>query len=98
MSRQRVAVLGATGSIGGNTLDVLARHPERFEVVALTAATQVEALLRQCEISNLKWPFWPIRSVPPGCNKSLPRVVCRPGSRPAPRPWWRRPHGTRWTP
>ena len=50
MSRQRVAVLGATGSIGGNTLDVLARHPERFEVVALTAATQVEALLRQCEI------------------------------------------------
>ena len=49
MSRQRVAVLGSTGSIGTNTLDVIARHPDRFEVVALTAATQVDAMLAQCE-------------------------------------------------
>lgn len=49
MSRQRVAVLGSTGSIGTNTLDVLARHPDRFEVVALTAATQVDLMLAQCE-------------------------------------------------
>ena len=48
MSRQRIAVLGSTGSIGVSTLDVLARHPERFEVVALTAATQVDAMLAQC--------------------------------------------------
>ena len=47
--RQRVAVLGSTGSIGANTLDVIARHPDRFEVVALTANTQVDALLAQCE-------------------------------------------------
>ena len=47
--RQRVAVLGSTGSIGVNTLDVIARHPDRFEVVALTANTQVDALLAQCE-------------------------------------------------
>ncbi len=46
--RQRVTVLGSTGSIGKNTLDVLARHPERFEVFALSAATQVELLLAQC--------------------------------------------------
>ena len=45
---QRVTVLGSTGSIGTNTLDVLARHPDRFEVHALSAATQVEALLAQC--------------------------------------------------
>ena len=45
MSRQRVAVLGSTGSIGTNTLDVLARHPDRFEVIALTAATQVDRML-----------------------------------------------------
>ncbi|MFT3779785.1 MAG: 1-deoxy-D-xylulose-5-phosphate reductoisomerase [Ottowia sp.] len=45
----RLAVLGSTGSIGANTLDVAARHPERFEVVALTAATQVDAMLAQCE-------------------------------------------------
>ncbi len=46
--RQRLAVLGSTGSIGVNTLDVVARHPDRFEVVALTAATQVDAMLGQC--------------------------------------------------
>jgi 1-deoxy-D-xylulose-5-phosphate reductoisomerase len=47
-SRQRVAVLGSTGSIGVSTLEVLALHPERFEVLALTAATQVDKLLGQC--------------------------------------------------
>ena len=46
--KQRITVLGSTGSIGSNTLDVLARHPERFEVFALSAATQVEAMLAQC--------------------------------------------------
>ena len=46
--KQRITVLGATGSIGTNTLDVVARHPERFEVFALSAATQVDALLAQC--------------------------------------------------
>lgn len=45
---QTLTVLGATGSIGQNTLDVVARHPERFVVFALTAATQVELLLQQC--------------------------------------------------
>lgn len=47
-TRQRVAILGSTGSIGTSTLDVLARHPDRFEVWALTAATQVDLLLQQC--------------------------------------------------
>lgn len=45
---QRVAILGSTGSIGTSTLDVLARHPGRFEVYALTAASQVDLLLQQC--------------------------------------------------
>ena len=39
--RQRVCILGATGSIGMNTLDVLSRHPDDFEVVALTGASRV---------------------------------------------------------
>lgn len=43
-----VTVLGATGSIGLSTLDVLARHPQRFRVVALTADRQVERLYEQC--------------------------------------------------
>lgn len=46
---QSVTILGSTGSIGTSTLDVLARHPERFQVFALTAATQVELLLAQCQ-------------------------------------------------
>ncbi len=43
-----ITVLGATGSIGVSTLDVLARHPQRYRVVALTANSHVERLLEQC--------------------------------------------------
>ena len=46
--KQRVTVLGSTGSVGANTLDVIARHPDRFEVFALSAATKVDELLAQC--------------------------------------------------
>lgn len=54
-ARQRVAVLGATGSIGEQTLDVLARHPQRFEVVALSAARQVQRLAQQCAQHRPRW-------------------------------------------
>ena len=47
--RQNVTILGSTGSIGTSTLDVIARHPDRYRVFALTAATQVEMLLQQCQ-------------------------------------------------
>jgi 1-deoxy-D-xylulose-5-phosphate reductoisomerase len=43
-----VAVLGSTGSIGLSTLDVLARHPDRYEVFALTAHNNVARLREQC--------------------------------------------------
>jgi 1-deoxy-D-xylulose-5-phosphate reductoisomerase len=43
-----VTLLGSTGSIGVNTLDVIARHPDRFQVIALTAKSQVEKLAEQC--------------------------------------------------
>ncbi|MCO5355003.1 1-deoxy-D-xylulose-5-phosphate reductoisomerase [Acidovorax kalamii] len=46
--KQKITVLGSTGSIGTSTLDVVARHPDRFEVFALSAATQVDVLLAQC--------------------------------------------------
>jgi 1-deoxy-D-xylulose-5-phosphate reductoisomerase len=42
--RRKIAILGATGSVGKSTLDLLERNPERFEVVAVTAATNAEAL------------------------------------------------------
>lgn len=46
---QHITVLGATGSIGVSTLDVLARHPDRYRVYALTAYQRVEELVAQCE-------------------------------------------------
>ncbi|NMM75146.1 1-deoxy-D-xylulose-5-phosphate reductoisomerase [Rhodococcus sp. SRB_17] len=46
--KQRLTVLGSTGSIGTSTLDVVVRHPERFEVFALSACTQVDLMLAQC--------------------------------------------------
>ncbi|WP_395027950.1 1-deoxy-D-xylulose-5-phosphate reductoisomerase [Comamonas odontotermitis] len=44
----QVTVLGSTGSIGTNTLDVVARHPDRYQVFALSAHSQVDLLLAQC--------------------------------------------------
>ena len=46
--KRRVSVLGSTGSIGVSTLDVIARHPSRFEVYALAANSSVDAMLAQC--------------------------------------------------
>jgi 1-deoxy-D-xylulose-5-phosphate reductoisomerase len=46
--KQRITVLGSTGSVGVSTLDVIARHPGRFEVFALSASTQVDLMLQQC--------------------------------------------------
>ena len=48
MGKERLAVLGSTGSIGRKTLDVAARHADRYEVVALAASSSVEELAAQC--------------------------------------------------
>ncbi|MGB7650757.1 MAG: 1-deoxy-D-xylulose-5-phosphate reductoisomerase [Gallionella sp.] len=45
---QTLTILGSTGSIGTSTLDVVERHPERFQVFALTAYRQVDLLFKQC--------------------------------------------------
>ena len=42
--RRKISILGATGSVGKSALDLIERNPERFEIVAVTAATNVEAL------------------------------------------------------
>ena len=54
---QRITILGATGSIGASTLDVLARHPERYRVYALSAHSRVEELAAACR------QFRPARAV-----------------------------------
>ncbi len=46
---RRISILGATGTIGRNTLDIIASHPERFSVVALTAQDNVELLAEQAK-------------------------------------------------
>jgi len=45
---QRITILGATGSIGASTLDVLARHPEQYSLHALSAHTRVDELAAHC--------------------------------------------------
>ena len=52
--RQRVAILGSTGSIGCQALDVVRAHPERFEVVALAAGSDCETLLAQAKEFDVK--------------------------------------------
>ena len=48
MDRRAVTVLGSTGSVGVSTLDVIARHPDRYRVFALTANANVALLAEQC--------------------------------------------------
>ena len=52
MNRCGVTVLGATGSIGLSTLDVIARHPQKYRAVALTAHRDVEGMLRLCRLHH----------------------------------------------
>ena len=46
--KRRLTILGSTGSVGVNTLDVVALHPGKFEIVALTARNQTQLLFEQC--------------------------------------------------
>ncbi|WP_269533203.1 1-deoxy-D-xylulose-5-phosphate reductoisomerase [Chitinimonas sp. BJYL2] len=52
---QNITVLGATGSIGVSTLDVISRHPERYRVLALSAHGQLEKLLAQCQVHRPRY-------------------------------------------
>ncbi len=55
MTRQRVTILGATGSIGASTLDVIERHADRFEIFALTGQQQLDRLAEQCRHHRPKY-------------------------------------------
>ena len=45
--KQQIAILGSTGSIGTQALDVISQHPERFEVYAITANNNIDLLIKQ---------------------------------------------------
>ena len=70
-SLQNVTILGSTGSIGTSTLDVLVRHPHRYRVFALTAATQVDLMLAQCRVHT---PRYAVMSSPVHAQQLAERV------------------------
>ena len=52
---QTVTILGATGSIGCSTIDVIARHPERYRVFAITGHSQLRTLMEQALICGARY-------------------------------------------
>jgi len=55
LSTQWITILGATGSIGLSTLDVVTRHPQRYSVFALTGMTKIQLLAEQCQKHRPKY-------------------------------------------
>ncbi len=61
MTKLRVCILGSTGSVGVNTLDVMARHPDRYEVFALTAHSRLDEFASQCRTWRPRYAVMPDR-------------------------------------
>lgn len=73
---RNVTILGSTGSIGVSTLDVIARHPDRFRVFALTAASRVEELAAQCEKFRPRFAAMPDAAPAEALHKRLQAAGC----------------------
>ena len=75
MAVRNITILGSTGSVGISTLDVVARHPNRYQVIALTANKSTDKMLEQCRI------FRPCYAVmlDPVSAENLRAEVCRAG-------------------
>jgi phosphatidate cytidylyltransferase len=84
MTLHALTILGATGTIGVNTLDVVARHPDRFRVVALTGQNQIEKLAQQCRQFNPRY------AVVLESDKALALQACWPARKPKCWSAWRR--------
>ena len=76
--KRRLVVLGATGSIGRSTLDLLERSPDRFEVVALTAHSNVEALADAARRTGAKLAVIGDASLLASLREKLEGSSCRP--------------------
>jgi len=72
-----VSILGATGSVGGSTLDLVQRSPDRFEVIALTAATRVDELAAAARTSGAKLAVIGDESMLPRLREQLAGTGCR---------------------
>jgi len=77
MSRRTISILGATGSVGSSTLDLVERNPERFEVVALTAATNVAALADAALKTGARLAVIDDASLLPELGERLSGSACR---------------------
>jgi 1-deoxy-D-xylulose-5-phosphate reductoisomerase len=80
MTRRKISILGATGSVGSSTLDLVERHPDRFEVVALTAARNVDALADVAVRTNAKLAVIDEQSLLPQLESRLRGSDCRAAS------------------
>jgi 1-deoxy-D-xylulose-5-phosphate reductoisomerase len=68
---QLITVLGATGSIGLSTLDVIARHPERYQVFALTGYSRLPELLALCLRHSPRFAVVPDDTAAAGLRSAL---------------------------
>jgi 1-deoxy-D-xylulose-5-phosphate reductoisomerase len=75
--KRTLSILGATGSIGGSTLDLVERHPDRFEVVALTAASQVAALATAARRTGARFAVIDDAALLPELEERLAGTNCR---------------------
>ncbi len=77
IARERVCILGATGSIGLSTLDVIRRHPERFEAFALTAFNRDADMFQLCVEYNPAFAVMVDKDAAQRLEKSLADTSCR---------------------
>jgi 1-deoxy-D-xylulose-5-phosphate reductoisomerase len=80
MTRRRVSILGATGSVGTSTLDLIERQPERFKVVALTAARNVAALADAARRTDAELAVIDDAKLLPELEQRLAGTSCRAGA------------------
>lgn len=73
---QAVSILGSTGSIGVNTLDVIARHRDQFRVLALTAHQNFRLLARQCAEHGARYAVIADEQLAAGLQAELDRLSC----------------------
>ena len=77
MTRKRVSILGATGSVGTSTLDLVERNPDNFEVIALTAARNVDALAAAARRSGAKTAVIDDEGLLPRLREALADTDCK---------------------
>ena len=77
MSKRKISILGATGSVGTSTLDLVERNPDRFEVIALTAARNVDALAAAARRASARLAVIDDEALLPRLRDALAGTACQ---------------------